>query len=222
MMIDLKQFEYKFQSFPSNYRYDFDEFWKWKLKVENGDNHILDHNHIKETYEKLRGILGGWQYFRSGRRYSGNPSAILRDALEKISDAYNQVRMYTLLEFSDTPDKPLELIWHELGRVKELGGNKRLDGSYNAIAICKPLMLLWGQTLAFDSQVRENISPICKAPKYGTRWKFETWSRVMKSLQKEELKQNSEIVDFFKRDSWNRYGANSIVPYGRYLDIYYF
>lgn len=202
--------------------YDFDEFWKWKLKIENENEHILDNNHLKETYEKLIGILGGWQYFRSGKGYHVKPSTTLRDSFEKIADAYNQIRKYTLLEFSDIPNKPLELIWHELGRVKEFDGNKRLDGYYNAIAICKPLMLLWGQTLAFDSQVRGNISPMFKASKYGTRWKFETWRTVMKSFQEKELKQNFEIVDFFKKESRDRYGTNDIVPYGRFLDIYYY
>lgn len=221
-MIDLKKLEYKFQSFPSNYMYDFDEFWKWKLKIENEDEHILDNKHLKVTYEKLIRILGGWQYFRSGKGYHVSPSVTLRDSLEKLSDVYNQIRIYTLLEFSDIPTKPLELIWHELGCVKEFDGNKRLDGCYNAIAVCKPLMLLWGQTLAFDSQVRRNISPIGKAPKYGTRWKFETWRRVMKSFQEEELKQNSEIVEIFKKESRDRYGNDSFVPYGRFLDIYYF
>ena len=221
MMIDLKQLIEKLESFPSNYMNDFDEFWKWKLETESENGHILDDDHQEETYEKLRRILRGWQYLRGGGGYKVDPWATLKYSLRKISDAYNQIRKYTLLEFSEVPNELLESIWHELGRVKESDGNKNPVGYYNVISICRPLMLLWGQTLAFDLRVRENIPQGYNVSKYKTQWKFEKWRRVMERFQG-GLKQNSEVVDLLKKVSLRKYGTDSIVPYGRFLDIYYF
>jgi len=220
-MIDLKHFIEKLESFPSNYMNDFDEFWKWKLENESENEHILDDDYQEETYEKLSRILRSWQYSRSGRGYEIDPWTTLKDSFRKISDAYNQIRKYTLLEFSKVPNESLESIWHELGCVKESDGNKNPGGYYNVISICKPLMLLWGQTLAFDLRVRENIPRGYNVSKHKTRWKFEKWSRVMERFQG-GLKQNSEVVDLLKKVSLRKYGTNSIVPYGRFLDIYYF
>lgn len=112
------------------------------------------------------------------------------------------------------------MIWHELGRVKEPNGNTRRDWGYSIISICKPLILLWGQTLAFDSRVRANI-PNQYNILMGHRSPLTTWKEVMIRFQ-EDLKQNPKIVDCFKEESLKRFGNNSIVPYGRFLDIYYF
>lgn len=215
-MIDLERFEYKLLSFPSKYMADFDNFWKWKLKVEIEDAHILDDNHRRETYSKLRDILAQWKAYRNSRNFY--PWRTLEFSLETISNAYDQIRMYDLLEFSVIPDQLLKLIWHELGRVKEYNGNRNDTGRYYIISVCKPLMLLWGQTLAFDSHVREN-TPYYVPQK--TRWTFREWKMVMERFQ-ESLQRNSEIVDSFKEKSRRKYGTESIVPYGRFLDIYYF
>jgi len=125
MLINLKEFESRFQSFKEldskTYPYSFGEFWKWKLRTETRDEHILDDKHIKETYEKLSQTLKIWQWHRPYR--FSELAKRLRDALEKIRDAYNQIRGHSLLEFNDIPNEPLELIWHELGRVKTYGKN---------------------------------------------------------------------------------------------------
>lgn len=145
----------------------------------------------------------------------------MEDSLQKISGIYDQIRDHTLLEFDEIPIKSLEIIWHELGRIKEYNGNKKFDGYYNIISVCKPLMLLWGQTLAFDSRVRKNMSSEFNISKNKTRWIFENWMRTMKNLQT-ELNKNPAMIDKMKKESAKKFGINSIVPYGRYLDIYYF
>lgn len=214
---DIVHSKTKFASFPSHYMKHFDDFWKWKLKVETDNKHILDINHRKESYRKLSYILPRWQTYRSGGNI--HPLTTLKTSLEKISDAYNQIRECSLLEFNDVPRPPLELIWHELGRTKEYNGNRNDTGSYRIIAICKPLMLLWGQTLAFDSHVREHTP--WYVPKTRSRWRFVEWKKVMEKFQ-ESLQQDSEIVDFFKIKSLEKYGNDSFAPYGRFLDIYYY
>lgn len=216
-MIDLEHFRFKLQSFPSKYMKDFDDFWKWKLETENGNKHILDNSHREKTYHRLCEVLRRWQTYRGG--YNPNPWRTLEDSLQRISDAYNQIREYGFLEFSEAPDGALELVWHELGRVKEWGGY-RSKGVYYIISVCKPLMLIWGQTMAFDSCVRENIPPKYQAPKSNC-WSFRTWKMVLKSFE-EELKQNPKVVDFFINESLRRYKNKTVIPYGRFLDIYYF
>jgi len=136
----------------------------------------------------------------------------LRRALEKIRDAYNQIRNYSLFEFNHIPDEPLKLIWHELGCVKTKEEKSR-SGYYLIMGITKPLMLLWGQTPAFDSVVR------AKMPKFGILrltdyyWDFTAWKTVLTKFQ-EGLKQQPEVIQVFKEVSREEYGSNSIIPYG--------
>lgn len=145
---------------------------------------------------------------------------VLRASLEKISDAYDRIRSYDLLGFSEVPSGPLELIWHELGRVKERGGRKSASGRYYVISVCKPLMLLWGQTLAFDSRVRASVPRGYGVPQ-RQRWRFAEWSRVMRAFQG-GLRRSPELVSFLKGMSLEKYGSDASVPYGRFLDMYYF
>lgn len=217
-VIDLDCFKRSFLSFPANYMLDFDCFWRWKLKIETEDGHVLDENHQGETYHKLSDILASWQAYRSSRNYA--PWVTLKHSLEAISDAYNKIRTYSLLECDKISSQSLELIWHELGRVKEYDGNKNDMGSYYIISVCKPLMLLWGQTLAFDSRVRAHV-PYRYNFVEKTRWTFREWMVMIKRFQ-EVLRQDSMVVSFFKKEALKRYGSESIVPYGRFLDIYYF
>lgn len=217
-MINSKWFRFKLESFPPNYMGHFDEFWKRKLKIETNDDHILDNNHLEETYEKLCNVLRKWQTYRGS--LNPNPLGTLKGSLEEMSNAYNQIRKYNLLEFGDIPSEPLELIWHELGRVKEYDGNRKDNGIYYIISICKPLMLLWGQTLAFDSRVRGNVPSKYRVPK-DNQWSFRIWTRVMESFQR-DLMRNPGILGSFKEEALKRYGNGSILPYGRFLDIYYF
>jgi len=194
---------------------EFDGFWRWKLEIETQKDHILDDAHRREAYRRLWTILPRWQTYRPTK--STVCLRILEDSLGKMADAYNQIRSYSLLEFDEVPNKQLELIWHELGRVKEKDGKRDLYGYYSIVSVSKHLMFLWGQTLAFDSKVRARIP--YNAPK-GNRWCLEDWKRVMRSFQ-EDLRRDRETLDAFNRESLRRYGTCSIVPHGRFFDIYY-
>ena len=178
-MIDLNKFRKKLKTFERidscNFPHTFDEFWKWKTKTEIAGGHILDEDHIEETYEKLRNILRLWKAYRAvpeiwkweatekeheeiglkgfmpidSARYKWEIR--LKNSLKRIAGDYDQIRSYSLLEFELTPERPLRKIWHELGRIKEPDGKRNPFGEYFVVAITKPLMFLWGQTVAFDS-----------------------------------------------------------------------
>jgi hypothetical protein len=226
MLINLEEFESRFQSFrkvdSETYPYGFGEFWRWKLRTENKRKHILDAEHVKETHDRLSQTLKAWQWHRPDR-FSEALARRLLDGLEKIRDAYNQIRSYSLLEFNEIPNEPLEFIWHELGCIKT-GGSRNPPGYYLVMPTTKPLMFLWGQTLAFDSIVR----PIVRARMLkfdisrlsDNYWDYATWKKVMGRFQ-ESLKQQPNVVDFFKEVSRKEYGADSTVPYGQFLDLYY-
>jgi len=202
---------------------DFGGFFRWKLEIEAGNGHILDDDHRGETHDRLCEILPGWQTYRP------NPSNVclgfLKDSLRRVSNAYDQIRRHSLLEFDDIPDEPLRLIWHELGRAKENDGSRNEPGTYYIKALSVPLMLIWGQTPTFDSKVRRNfLKDFMLYPKYrfnDNRWSFEDWQRVMRELQK-DLENNAEVVDYFRRETLKRFGTDLIVPFGRFLDITYY
>lgn len=216
--IDLNLFKERLHSFPPNYMEDFDSFWNYKLAVENSSEHLLDHKNQKETYRRLLKILKRWQYFRGRSAYIA-PDKILEEALENISNAYDQIRRYTILEFRQVPDEPLKTIWHQLGRVKEPKGKTNSAGYYNVMSICKPLMLLWGQTPAFDKKVRDSIYRFVK--KAGNhKWHYETWRAVIEKLGN-LLVQNPRLIKLLNEIAKQRYGSEAAVPYGRFLDIYY-
>jgi len=217
-MIDLTQFRSRPQAFVRlDYAVDYEGFWRWKLEIETKNEHILDDNHRRETYHRLCLTLPRWLTYRGAPGIKWRE--ILEDSLDRISEAYDQIRSYSLLEFSEVPDDPLELIWHELGRVKENAGNRNSAGLYYIVAITKPLMFLWGQTLAFDSIVRTHVPRSYNVPKC-TQWCFDEWKRVIESFQV-GLKQQPEDVELLKEVSQEKYGTDSIVPYGQFLDLYY-
>ena len=193
---------------------EFDSFFRWKLNVEQTNAHILDDTHRKIAYVRLCPILSSWTAYRP-KKSKDEWEPLLREALNNISDAYNQIRKFSLLEFTTIPTQPLKEIYHELGRVKEYLGQR--SDYYYILAIGKPLMILWGQTLGFDSNVRAN------APMVPTSnsWSFDTWHQVMTRLQK-TLTQECEVVNEFNHEARTRYNSDSIVPYGRFLDIYWF
>ena len=123
------------------------------------------------------------------------------------------------MEFSEIPDGPLELIWHELGSVKTVGG-KNPRGYYLVMPTTKPLMFLWGQTLAFDSIVRGCMPRFDILGLSDNSWSLRTWKKVMARFQ-QSLKQNPEVADLFKEVSRKEYGTDAIIPYGQFLDLYY-
>jgi len=137
-----------------------------------------------------------------------------------MSEAYNKIRNYSLLEFDEVPIEPLQLIWHELGRVKERNGNRDPNGIYYVIAVTKPLMFLWGQTLAFDSNVRAHAPSSFNVSKYRMKWSFEDWSKIMLNFQ-DKLNKQPEEVAIIGQVSHEKFGKYSIVPYGQFLDLYY-
>lgn len=219
-MLNLEEFRTRFQHFKKvdygTYPYCFGEFWKWKLKTEDRNGHILSTFHLEKTFAKLSQTLKIWQWHRPCKFSELAPR--LRNALKGISESYDQIRRFSLLEFDRVPDAPLELIWHELGSVKEY--EKNPGGYYPAMATTKPLMFLWGQTLAFDSVVRGFM------PKFGfsgltdNNWSYETWRKVMLEFQ-DALRQRPDAVELFKKVSLNEYETDSIVPYGQFIDLYY-
>lgn len=220
-MLNTVEFKNRLEIYAEmNYEEHFNKFWDWKLKTENESTHILDDAHRDETHHKLCEMAGDYQVYRNSKNTEWKKT--LSESLESLADAYNQIRRYDLLDFDNVPQESLKLIWDELGRVKEQNGEKNSDGNYYAVAVTKPLMFLWGQTLAFDSNVRGFI-PFCVIEKKilkTTKWNFETWRGAVKGSSA-FLKQNTAIIDLSKKISTEKYGTDSIVPYGRFLDIYY-
>lgn len=217
-MIDLEQFRSRFQAFERlDYAGDYEGFWRWKLKNETRNEHILDEKHRKEAHRRLCRILPGWLTYRPYD--SATCLRILKSSLENVSNAYNQIRHYSLLEIDEIPDKPLKMIWHELGRAKEENGKTNSVGLYYIVAISKPLMFLWGQTLAFDSIVRRHVPQSYNVPK-NNNWVFEEWKSVIENFQN-RLRQHPEVVELFKETSRRKYGTDYFVPYGQFIDLYY-
>jgi hypothetical protein len=206
------------------YRSQYNSFWEWKIGVEkDGKSHILDDEHRANACSRLLDILPGWQTWRGTEC---DYSSVFPVALSNISGDYDQIRQYSLLNFNQIPDKPLKAIWHELGRVKEKSGIGRIRGDYFIISICKPLMFLWGQTLAFDSKTRKTIRAdhsltLTTSIPRGSRWEFSQWKAIVNDFQR-ELSSKLEITQFLEQKAIEVFNSNLIVPYGRYLDIYYF
>lgn len=221
MSLNLEDFKNRFESFwkidYQTYPYCFGEFWKWKIKTETKGGHILDAEHVEKAYNKLSQTLKLWQWHRPDR--FSELAERLRGVLERISDSYNQIRSFSLLKFSDVPDEPLEFVWHELGCVKTVEG-KNPGGYYLVMATTKPLMFLWGQTLAFDSMVRWYMPRFNIVGLRNDYWSFATWKKVLLKFQELLLKQ-PKVVQLFEKISRKEYGTDSIIPYGQFLDLHY-
>jgi len=218
-MFDIEKLKSRIDSFPSRYMKNFDYVWKWKIRIEsNGSANIFDDKHRGEAYRRLCTILPKWQTYRNGD--NADPLRTLKESLANISEAYNQLRTYTMLDFDSIPFETLETVWHELGRVKEYNGKRNEYGPYSIISVCKPLLLIWGQTLAFDSFVRKHIPRSYRAPRYSNRWSLDEWMRVMKEFS-ECLKKDRKTLEFIGNESEEKYGKDAIIPYGRFLDVYY-
>jgi len=215
----LKSFKTKLESSAMNGMVndsEYNGFWKWKIEVEaNGKGHILDNSHRDDTSKKLLDILPGWQTYRG---VECNYRTWLPVSLSNIANAYDQIRNYSLLDFHKIPDAPLKLIWHELGRVKTESGNRTAQGDYPVISVCKPLMFIWGQTLPFDSKNRDNIVYLFPL---GALWDFKWWKEALEDLQKELLRHRS-IIAYCRKKAIKIYKSDYVIPYGRFLDIYYY
>ena len=104
--------------------------------------------------------------------------------------------------------------------MKNKDGKRYSNGYYFAIAVCKPLLLLWGQTTAFDSKVRKNLPRSYQVSGYRSRMTFDEWYNAMSRIS-EDLARDSTCVQLIQSEVEKRYRVASPVPYGRYLDIYY-
>jgi len=217
--MNLASFSIKLKSYGVNYpRYyeEYNDFWKWKIEVEaTGKGHILDNSHLAATSSKLLDILPGWQTYRG---VECDYRTWLPVSLRYIADAYDQIRKYSLLYFGKIPDGPLEYIWHELGRVKTVNGNRREAGDYSVISVCKPLMFIWGQTPPFDSRNRRNMHIF----PYRTSWEFKSWKEELGNLITKRVLGKTNVIDYCRNKAKEIYKSEYIVPYGRFLDIYYF
>lgn len=219
-MFDPEKMRTRFKRFRKidygTYPYCFGEFWRWKLRIENESEHILNERNVGMAYRKLSQTLKIWQWHRP---YQFSKFALgLKNALVNVRENYNQIRRYSLLEFEKIPEDQLKFTWHELGSVKNLERNP--GGYYSVMATTKPLMFLWGQTLAFDSVVRGYMPRFNISGLTDGNWSFETWKKVMIKFA-ELLEQQPDIVRLFKELSLEEYGTDAIVPYGQFIDLYY-
>jgi len=182
-LINIEEFKKRYRVFErldfKNHPHTFYEFWRYKLKVENQDNHILDNDNKIATLSKLRPILKIWQWHRPYE--FKNCFQLLEKSVENISDSYDEIRNLSLIKFDEIPEKYLEKIWNELGLIKDQGTHN-LYGKL-VMTITKPLMFLWGQTPAFDSVVRAKMPSFNLEGFKNTRWGFDLWISVMKKLQ---------------------------------------
>jgi len=217
-MFDPLKLRHAFKVFPKKYMKDFNDFWVWKNKVENQDTSILNDEYIETTHTMLYKILKGWQTYRPEMNF--DPSKTLKISLKNMRNDYDLIRNYTLLNFKEIPGFKLRMIWHELGRVKEYEGETNEGGDYYAIAVTKPLLLLWGQTLAFDTKVRGNLPRRLGVSALDFRMGFSKWYGALSSLSV-ELKESPEFIKEVQLKSKEFYGEAAVIPYGRFLDIYF-
>ena len=89
-MFDSEEFKSKFTKFRQidygTYPYCFGEFWKWKLKIENETEHILNEKYAGIAYGKLSQTLKIWQWHRPNKFSELAPR--LKDALGKMKESY--------------------------------------------------------------------------------------------------------------------------------------
>jgi hypothetical protein len=219
-LIDLKNIDERFAIFNRKYMCQFDNFWNRKLSIEKSEEQsILDDVYFENTAEQLWSILVDWNTYRNGDNLNLDRKTELERALKSIKKVYIEIKGFSLLEFESIPVESLQRIWNELGRVKEVNCKTNASSEYYVISICKPLMLLWGQTLAFDSKVRNNTPKF--VPK-NNRWSFFIWKKVMVEIQKQMLNNPNIAKAFELKLKTLKYSESKIVPYGRFLDIYFF
>jgi hypothetical protein len=204
----------------------YNDFWRWKVSIEkDGKAHILDPEHITQASETLLNILSGgeWMTYWGVKCDFGK---VLPDALIKMADAYDRIRQHSLLQLDNIRADDLEFIWHELGRVKTCDGARRDDGVYYIIAVCKPLMFLWGQTLGFDSQNQKKIPKdhdlefVSGVPR-RCQWHFKEWIRLLHGFRR-ELLNAPDVVHYCRERADTKLQSPNIVPFGRFLDLLYY
>lgn len=219
-MFDPEKMAARFHGFRkidySTYPFCFGEFWKRKIRIETAGQHILDSGNFELTCAKLEKTLRIWQWHRPSKFETLAPR--LKNALRNMLTSYETIKEYSLLEFDKIPDNDLALVWHELGSVKN--GEKNGGGYYSAMATTKPLMFLWGQTPAFDSVVRGFMPRFNLNGLGDCYWTYNTWKTVMSKFA-QSVKEQPEILLLFRRLSQEEYETEDVVPYGQFIDLYY-
>jgi hypothetical protein len=218
-VIILDEFTKRIKQYSENkYGLDYYRFWGWKISVEKKDDHILDENHVEVTHGKLMPIMRYWQTYRP---FDTNViSRRLRVNLEEMAESYGIIRKYDLLSLAKAPKDDLKNVWNKLGSVKEIDGNENGVSRYYTIAACKPLMFIWGQTLAFDDIIRKQVLD----PGYDgfskNRWTFQLWYKVMINFR-DQILENPDFIEISKYICKQNFGTDEIVPYGQFIDLYY-
>jgi len=187
---------------------EFGSFWKYKLSVESlPSSHILDSRHFDETLQRLK-ILKKWQYFRNSDVPFEEAWEIFVKGLQKIVPLYNELRKYSLLKFKSIPEDILKEIWETPFKSPQ-----------TVMSVCKLFMFIWGQTLAFDSQIRENI-PFAFGDNHAYAYTLEKWQNIMGKYS-DYLNSRRDIKESFDNLALQEYGNDKIVPYGRFFDFWY-
>lgn len=220
-MIDPNEFEKRYQIFESldakNYPHTFQRFWSYKLRIENGEGHILDRENRKQTMQKLEDLLKIWEWNKP--QDFDNYFQRLEKSIEKISSSYNTIRNFSILKFDQIPENDLKKIWIEFSKIKDQDNKSNFYGEL-VMTITKPLMFLWGQTPAFDTTIRTKMPLLKSQGLTNPRWDFRSWNRIMKELQN-YLNSDSELNTIFKKKSQEKYETTKLVSYGHFLHLYY-
>ena len=218
-MINLEAFRKRFEAYKKmDYANNYYSFWRWKVGIESNDAHILDKEHLSITHEKLKSIMKAWQTYRP--KDSTICLRRLEPSLKYIAPIYDEIREIDLLSFPEAPRDKLKEIWQKLGRVKEDDGAERSFSDYFVVAVTKPLMFLWGQTLAFDDLVRTSMPPSRYHNVTENRWTFTLWHNVMEEYHERTLEQ-PDFIELSREICLEEFGTSDFVPYGQFLDLYY-
>lgn len=214
--LDTDRLKARINSFPSAYNRVFDDFWRYKSAVEGQGGALLDGSHFARTAERLMEALRSFQAYRPvpyvewSRRFT--------PALMRARGALTEIQSYSLLELDRVDKDCLKTIWAELGRVKDVSHS--LLGWTYVVGIGKPLMFLWGQSPRFDSKNRVEMGSELSMALLSNYCGFEEWYSLF-CLIGSRLAVSPECIGIMKRVSAKRYGGFARVPYGRFVDMYY-
>jgi len=218
-MFSTEEFYRRFQKFKKiDYANTFYSFWKYKVNIESDTGHILDSTHINQTFSMVGPILRAWQTYRP--MSSSVCLERLETSLSEMVSEYDLIRNISLLEFDKAPRNVLKTIWNKLGRVKEYDGTENIFSNYYVMSTTKQLMFLWGQTLAFDQLVRDIMPSSNYSGARARKWTFDLWHNVMSEFQKRVLEMQ-DFIDLCHTICLEEFGNDEIIPYGQFIDLYY-
>lgn len=201
-----------------DYANSYYNFWRRKITIESDGSHILDNIHFSETFNLLGPILRAWQTYRPVSSSVCLPR--LKKSLKEIAEDYNSIRTVSLLDFERAPRSILKKIWNKIGCVKEYDGKENIFSDYYVVATTKPMMFLWGQTLAFDEIIRMRMPPSKYARTVDNKWTFTLWYNVMTEF-KDRIQEMPDFIELCRKICLSEFGNDEIVPYGQLIDLYY-